>query len=77
MHCSFTDALVKIAFRNEKINVHEHILTTLHFSKKMIIDKPLLVAQLINQLAQLLQGIIIGEAPTDGKKAISTDILVN
>ena len=41
----------------------------------MIIDKPLLVAQLINQLAQLLQGIIIGEAPTDGKKAVSTYIL--
>ena len=38
----------------------------------MIIDKPLLVAQLINQLAQHLQGIIIGEAPTEGKKAIST-----
>ena len=40
----------------------------------MIIDKPLIVAQLINQVAQILQGIIIGEAPTDGKKAITEDI---
>ena len=41
----------------------------------MIINKPVIVAQLINQLAQLLQGIIIGEAPTDGKKALITNIL--